>query len=113
MMKLRRIVQGSRMDVLHASVHAMRHVLEKGRPSALLLDADMEKGIALEAVRYIKAAQPDLPIMLVSSSSYIPKDLFSRWGIDGALYGPFVRNTVISLINKVIDGKERWYGYRQ
>lgn len=70
----------------------------------VLLDLDMPKLNGYEALKQIKAANPDLPVIFITGTGAAPKiaQSIAQYKLNGFIEKPFTPEQVIDIVNKAV-----------
>lgn len=108
---MKNLLQGTDIEMVAeaAGGNAVDKLVDRHQPDVVLLDIRMAEGDGLAALSRLKAAHPDLPVLIMSlydNPAYVAKAV--ALGASGYLPKESERKKILDTIRKVADGASAW-----
>lgn len=102
--RFKNILEQEGLNVVLAFDQLALHILDKERPDLVLLNADVSKDIGINFLNIVKTKYPTLPIIIHSTSNFLPKEIFARLRATDCLHNPLNKNVLLIKISHALKG---------
>jgi DNA-binding NarL/FixJ family response regulator len=108
---LRTLLEGTEFEIVGEAVNGDEAVrlVTRHKPDLVLLDIRMPDTDGLNALGRIRAAHPDLPVVMLSTydnPTYVARAV--ALGANGYMMKGFTRDELLTTLRKIVSGEDAW-----